>query len=143
MEKKHLSILNDIAELRELQHTIEELAPAWGLPQKVSMNLNLVLEEIISNIIFYAYEDDLKHRISIDFILEQNAVKVVIIDDGKAFNLLESAEFEDVAKGAEDRKIGGLGIHFVRSLMDVVDYSRENENNILTLVKNFKTNINK
>lgn len=136
MNKKHLSILNDIAELRELQHTIEELSHTWNLPQKVSMNLNLVLEEIISNIIFYAYEDDLKHRISIDFSLEQNAVKVVITDDGKPFNIMESEEFEDIDKGAEDRKIGGLGIHFVRSLMDDVDYRREDEKNTITLVKN-------
>ena len=134
---KHLSILNDIAELRELQHTVEELALSWKLPTKVSMNLNLVLEEIVSNIIFYAYEDDLKHRITIDFSLEQNAVKVVITDDGREFNILETAEFEDTDKAAEERKIGGLGIHFVRSLMDEVGYARKNGNNILTLVKNF------
>ena len=136
MDNRHLSILNDIAELRELQHIIEELSLSWEIPQKVSMNLNLVLEEIISNIIFYAYEDDLKHRILIDFSLEQNAIKVVITDDGKPFNIMESIEFEDIDKEAEERKIGGLGIHFVHSLMDQVDYRREHDKNVITLVKN-------
>ena len=61
---------------------------------------------------------------------------VYLVSDGKPFNIMESGEFEDIDKGAEDRKIGGLGIHFVRSLMDTVDYRREHDKNIITLVKN-------
>jgi len=41
-----------------------------------------------------------------------------------------------IDKPVEDRKIGGLGIHFVRSLMDSVEYRREENKNILTLHKN-------
>lgn len=136
MDQKHLSILNDIAELRELQHCIEELAGNWELPTKVSMNLNLVLEEIVSNIIFYAYEDDLRHRIHIDFYKEQNSIRVVITDDGKVFNILQAGDFEDTDKDVEERKIGGLGIHFVKTLMDEVAYLRKDNQNILTLIKN-------
>ena len=100
MDSKHLSILNDIAELRELQHSIEELAENWELPMKVSMNLNLVLEEIVSNIIFYAYEDDMRHRINIDFFKEQNSIKVVITDDGKEFE----SRLRRVARCADVRR---------------------------------------
>jgi len=139
MNKKHLSILNDIAELRELQHTVDQLSEQWELPMKVSMNINLVLEEIVSNIIFYGYEDDREHRILIDFNHEDAEIVITIRDDGKAFNILEAEEFDDADKSPEDRKIGGLGIHFVKTLMDHVAYKREGEENILSLTKKILT----
>ena len=135
MDKKHLSILNDIAELRELQAFVEQLTNTWNLPVKIGMNLNLVLEEIVSIIIFYGYDDDDDHRIDIEFIHDGSILVVNIKDDAKAFDVVATEDFKDTDATAENRKIGGLGIHFVKSLMDKVEYSREEEHNILTLTK--------
>lgn len=135
MDKTELTIVNDIARLRELQAFVEETADAWELSMKVSMNINLVLEEIISNIIFYGYEDDGVHVIRIELMKADDAVKIIITDDAAVFDILAAEEFADNEKAAEDRKIGGLGIHFVKTLMDKVEYRRENEQNILSLIK--------
>ncbi len=135
MDKKELTIVNDIARLRELQAFVEEAADAWELSMKVSMNINLVLEEIISNIIFYGYEDDSVHEIRIDLMKADDEVKIIITDDAAIFDILAAEDFAGNEKAAEDRKIGGLGIHFVKTLMDKVEYRRENEQNILSLIK--------
>lgn len=136
MNKMQLIILNDISELRKLHIACENIADEWHLPAKISMNINLALEEIVSNIIFYGYEDDLEHEIKIDFRKENKEIIISITDDGKAFDMLSVDEFADTGKSAEDRKIGGLGIHFVKTLMDRVECRREGNKNILTLYKN-------
>jgi anti-sigma regulatory factor (Ser/Thr protein kinase) len=95
----------------------------------------VVLEELITNTIFYAYRDKKKHDITIDFMLENDTLRIRLEDDGMEFNPLLSDEPEDLDKPVEDRKIGGLGIHFVKKLMDNVDYHRYENKNILTLIK--------
>lgn len=135
MDKRQLKILNDVTELRKLHLACENLAEEWHLPEKVSMHINLVLEEAISNIFFYSYEDDNEHEILIDFIKKDDEIIIHVTDDGKAFDLLATKDFDDVDKSAEERKIGGLGIHFVKKLMDEVEYRREADKNILSLYK--------
>ncbi len=135
MDKKDLTIVNDIARIRELQAFVEEAADAWELSMKVSMNINLVLEEIISNIIFYGYKDDSVHEIRIELVKADDEVQIIITDDAAVFDILAAEDFADNEKAAEDRKIGGLGIHFVKTLMDKVEYRRENEQNIISLIK--------
>jgi anti-sigma regulatory factor (Ser/Thr protein kinase) len=67
--------------------------------------------------------------------LENDTLRIRLEDDGMEFNPLLSDEPEDLDKPVEDRKIGGLGIHFVKKLMDNVDYHRYENKNILTLIK--------
>jgi len=135
MNKKQLSISNNIEEIQKLNLVVEELAEEWGMSLKISMNINLVLEEIITNIIFYGIEDKKDHIIDIEFVKEANEIIVMITDDGKAFNILEAEDFEDGEKTAEEREVGGLGIHFVKTLMDRVEYEYISGKNILTLHK--------
>jgi serine/threonine-protein kinase RsbW len=139
MDKKQLSILNKIEELPKLNIVLEELAEEWGFSMKNSMHINLVLEEIVTNIIFYGFDENKEHQINIDFEKGINELKIVITDDGKAFNVIATKEFDDQKKSAEEREIGGLGIHFVKTLMDKVEYQRLNNMNILTLYKNLTT----
>lgn len=135
MDKRSFSILNDVTELHEMQAKLEALLEEWELPPKAAMHLNLVLEEVVSNIIFYAYEDDRDHEISFELHKEKDEIKIRIMDDGKAFDPLSGEEFSERDKPAEERKIGGLGIHFVKELMDEISYRRKNEKNYLYLVK--------
>lgn len=139
MNKKRLSIINNVDQLTLITDAVEEIAGEWGLSSRVSMNLNLVLEEIVSNIMFYGFKDENEHDIRIAFIKEANQLKVIITDDGEEFNILSTEDFKDEDKTAEEREIGGLGIHFVKTLVDHIDYQRENDMNILTLFKNINT----
>ena len=134
MFEKKIIIINQITELKELARFFEELSDECDLPMAVSLNLNLVLEELVTNIIFYGYDDQNLHEISIKIVLDNNLINIQLEDNGKAFNPLLIPE-PDINLAIEERKIGGLGIHFVRKIMDIIDYKRLDNKNILTLVK--------
>jgi len=135
MQKSSIKISNKIEELNHVAAFIEGLAEQWKLPPALTMHLNLALEEVLSNIIFYAHNDNLKHTIDIDFSLMNNKLSIQITDDGKAFNPLEM-ESPDTQAPLEEREPGGLGIFLVKQLMDKLYYERNNKQNILILEKN-------
>ncbi len=139
MFKKEISIKNQLTQLEVLVNELEILSEEWELPMSISLNLNLVLEELITNTIFYGYEDQNEHFIQIEISIENQVITMRITDDGKEFNPLLMVE-PDIELSVEERKIGGLGIHFVRKLMDEVTYSRCAEKNILTLKKSILPN---
>jgi anti-sigma regulatory factor (Ser/Thr protein kinase) len=96
----------------------------------------VALEEILVNVASYAYEDG-KGEITIDYVLidsPQKMISITISDEGKAFNPLE-AEDPDTTLPVEQRKIGGLGIFIVKKTMDVIDYDRKYNKNVLTIKK--------
>ncbi len=135
MLEKNITIINQVEQLEELAGILETVSEEWDIPMKVSLNLNLVLEELITNIIFYGYDDKNEHLIYIRLYKKDNEIEIQIEDDGKEFNPLLVAE-PDIDESIENRKIGGLGIHFVRKIMDSMNYRRSDGKNILTLTKN-------
>lgn len=134
MEAKKLSISNRLDQLEVIAAVLESLADEWSIPMNVSLNLNLVIEELVTNIIFYGYDDTNEHLIDIELSLNEKTVQIKITDDGKAFNPLLNSE-PDTGLSIENRKIGGLGIHFVRKIMDDITYTRTGNKNILELTK--------
>ena len=63
-------------------------------------------------------------------------ITMCIEDDAKEFNPLNIPEPDHLDKPLEHRRIGGLGIHFVKKIMDKIEYKRNNNKNILILTKN-------
>lgn len=133
--KEEIIITNHVDELPVLAEKIEALAESWELSMPLAMNINLALEEAISNVIFYAFDDEKEHDIKIVLSLENKMLTVEIIDDGKPFDPTARQQ-PDVSLPAEDRPIGGLGIFLIRKMMDNVTYTRHNNLNTLTLLKN-------
>ena len=115
------------------------MADAWAIGPKIAMQLNLVLEELFTNIVFYGFagEEPAEHRIGIVFDRTDRVLTVVVSDDARPFNLLEQAKDPGVDAPLDDRHIGGLGIHFVKTVMDHVDYARLDGKNVVTLTKKF------
>lgn len=97
--------------------------------QKTCSRLELVLEEIILNICDYAYKKN-DGFIELKTWADQNNFFVQIQDSGKYFNLLEFDK-PDTESLIEDRKIGGLGIHFIKNFTSTIEYKRENNKNII------------
>ena len=135
MAEKILKITNQIAQLEILANTLDNISEEWGIPMNTSLSLNLVLEELVTNIIFYGYDDKDEHQISIHMSYIDHSFQIIIEDDAREFNPLTKAE-PDLDADIESRSIGGLGIHFVRQIMDTFTYVRQENKNIVTLTKN-------
>ena len=131
---KELIIKNDISEIDRLALFIEELGEDLSLNLVLVMNLNLALEEAVSNIILYAYPEKLGEEISIKASKVGDAILFIISDNGVEFDptMLPDA---DITLSAEDREIGGLGIFLIRKIMDEVKYERIEGKNVLTIKK--------
>ncbi len=115
---------------------ISECLEAAQCPFKQKMQLEVAAEEIFVNIASYAY-DSATGRAEIEFSCEDDAVSITFADRGAAFDPL-GKEDPDISLSAEERKIGGLGIFMVKKTMDNVTYRRENDRNILTIIKKIK-----
>ena len=100
--------------------------------------MKMIFDELLSNIIKYAYEDDKEHQIDIKVEIIEDRLAASIIDDGRPFNPLES-EPPDVGLSLKDQKMGGLGIYLVLNVMDKINYERQGEKNIITFMNNIKT----
>jgi serine/threonine-protein kinase RsbW len=132
MKDKILLIKNKIEQLSILADELDVLGNSWSLSKNFILNMNLVLEELISNTIFYGYPDDSEHDIKIIFSFDGQLIQISIEDDGIEFNPLE-AKMPDLDEPLESREIGGLGVFFVRELTKSINYQRINNKNILTL----------
>src|SRR5262245_49078490 len=130
-----IKLKNKVSELDGLSQTLREFGQRHGLASKVIHDLNLAMEEILTNIISYGYTDNREHEVKVRLSAQLGEVSVEIEDDGQPFNPLEAPE-PDITKPLEERKIGGLGIHLVRNVMDGLEYKRQGERNLLTIKKN-------
>jgi phosphoserine phosphatase RsbU/P len=129
-----VKLANKKEELEKLVAWLETEADKNAIPPAVTMSLNLALEEWFVNIVSYAYADKAEHVIPIRFWKEGTTLTIQIEDDGQPFDPTAQAE-PDTTLGIEQRKIGGLGIHFIRKTVNVMGYTREGNRNILTLIK--------
>ena len=105
--------------------------------KKASYQLHLALEEILVNVVSYAYEGK-EGDVSISYDIDKShkKVKVIIKDSGKEFDPTE-AEDPNLEGTAKERKIGGLGIYIVKNIVDDIKYSRICNQNVLEIVKRF------
>ena len=133
MEKK-LILQNEVAEISKLAIFIEELGEEFGLSPELVFNLNLVLEEAVSNVILYAYPKEEHQTISLIASKKDNQLIFVLTDSGKEFDPTQAPD-ADITLSAEDRPIGGLGIFLIRQIMNTVEYQRIEGKNVLTLGK--------
>lgn len=129
-----LTLVNRIGEVGRLAEVLEEFGAANGLTQKVVLEVNLVLEELLTNTISYGYDDDHEHEIAIRLSLRDGTLAVEFEDDGKAFDPL-TAPAPELDAALEDRAVGGLGVHLARSLMDNIEYTREGGRNRIRMAK--------
>ncbi len=138
MAEAVIIIRNDIRELERIREFAEKQGTEWELTSRDVFSMNLVLEELITNIIFYGFEDDLDHEITICMKLQDDVLFLEIQDDGKPFDPFSVDTPADLYKSLEERKIGGLGIYFVREIMDTYSYERNGNMNRLLLSKQVK-----
>jgi serine/threonine-protein kinase RsbW len=129
---------NDLAEIQWLAEAVEVFGEENGLPPKVVFQVNLALEELLTNTINYGYPQGSENELTIKLELKNSHDLIVEIrDDAFPFNPLE-IEQPDIGQDIEARSIGGLGIHLVRQMMDEIEYCWENDHNVLVMRKHIK-----
>ena len=104
----------------------------WGLPQALEPKVELILEEILANVFNYAYAAGTEGEAEVGCELKDGSLRFVIADWGAAFNPLESPP-PDLTDDIDARKVGGLGIFFVKEMVDAIAYDRAHDQNILTI----------
>lgn len=132
--EKVLTLRNEIEEISKLSLFIEEMGDEFGLSSELVFNLNLVLEEAVSNVILYAYPKEEHEIITLTAKKNDNQLVFVLTDSGKEFDPTQMPD-ADVTLSAEERPIGGLGIFLIRQIMNKVEYQRIDGQNVLTLGK--------
>ena len=132
-------LTNDVQEVPKLAEFIDKVCADVSVPESMTMNFHLAMEEAVVNVMNYAYPHGKKGNINIVAKLYDDILSFSIIDNGKRFDPTVRAEV-DTTLSAEERSIGGLGIHLVRQLMDTINYEYVDDNNILTLSKKIKVN---
>jgi anti-sigma regulatory factor (Ser/Thr protein kinase) len=135
--KVSFKLKSNLSELDVLYQNLEKFGKSIGLSKKSIFEANLALDELFTNIISYGFDDKNEHTIKITISLQNGDLIFNIEDDGIPFNPTK-VETPDLECTIEECKIGGLGIHLAKNLMDEVCYQRCNDKNILTLKKNIK-----
>lgn len=129
-----LILLNKPSEIARLQDHLEGLGDARGIPPRALHEMQLAVEELLTNVLNYAFTDQTEHKIKVRLQQTESEFSIAVEDDGRPFNLLEHPA-PDLSKPLEQRPVGGMGIHMIRKSMDRIDYRRADGKNILTLIK--------
>jgi anti-sigma regulatory factor (Ser/Thr protein kinase) len=123
---------NDLSELRRLSEWIRAYGSEAGVDDAFTYHIDLCLDEAVSNIIRYGYEDGSRGTITISLERLNDGIRAVVTDGGREFNPLRQPA-PAVPTTLEDVPVGGLGIHLMRAFADVFEYRREDGRNIVTL----------
>ena len=129
-----LVLHNDIKEIPRLAEFMETISVEAKMDPAEAMSLNLALEEVVSNVILYAYPAGTDGQVDIRAVTRGDQLDFTVSDSGVAFDPT-AVMSPDLTLDVKDRPIGGLGIYLVKSIMDHVSYSRKNGKNILTMTK--------
>ncbi len=124
-----------IEDIPAVTEFVESELEKLDFPMKSTMQMSVAIDEIMSNIVRYAYPEK-PGPVTVKLIPmeEPNRVYLRFEDEGIPYNPLTNTD-PDVTLSAEDRKIGGLGIYIVKKTMDSVKYKYEDGMNILSLKK--------
>jgi anti-sigma regulatory factor (Ser/Thr protein kinase) len=120
-------------DLNSLTAEVEALGERENWPPALVFKANLVLEELTLNINNYGGNDGIR-QIEITLNSETDRLIIEVIDDGSPFDPTTDATLPDTNAPIEDRPVGGLGLHLVRTMMDEMQYKREQGKNHVILV---------
>ena len=129
-----ITLKNDIEQVPQLADFVDMVCEELDFDPSLAIQMNLAIEEAVVNVMSYAYPVGVVGNVNIEAQANEERLKFTITDNGIPFDPTAKAEV-DTTLSAEDRPIGGLGIHLVRQLMDSINYERIDGKNILTLRK--------
>jgi serine/threonine-protein kinase RsbW len=144
MEKESILLAPTMDEWGMLRAFIDLFCTKHRVSEPTTLSLQLVCEEWFTNIVRHGFEgreaDRMEESQAVHVsvrIQEQDEFVITFTDHAFPFNPLEHP-IPDMTLPAEQRAIGGLGIHLIRTTMDRCEYSRAENKNVLTMYKNIR-----
>ena len=120
-------------ELPDLVAAVETLGERDNWPGELTFRVSLVIDELVQNVVDYSRQAE-PVDVKVEVTSMEEDLVIEIIDEGIPFDPLTEAPEPDLTSAIEDRPIGGLGVHFTKTLMDNVEYCRESGKNRLKIV---------
>jgi anti-sigma regulatory factor (Ser/Thr protein kinase) len=133
-ESLAVELANELTEIERFEGEFEAFAARHGMPARAVSQIWLAFDELLTNTISYGFPQGGRHTILVRLGLEDEIFTAELVDGGIAFDPLAAAE-PDLDAPLEERGVGGLGIHFVKVVMDSLDYHREKDQNRLVMTK--------
>ena len=127
----------DVREIERLNQLVRRFGELHEIPSRALYAVNLALDEVVTNVVLYGFEISAGQEVAVRVETTGDDLRSEVVDGGREFNPL-NAPLPDLTAALEERALGGLGIHLVRSLMDRVEYRRENAKNVLTMRKRIR-----
>jgi serine/threonine-protein kinase RsbW len=130
-----LILRNALSEVSQLRDAVDDCAAELAIPAWALFQLQVALDELVSNVIGHAWPTGGSHQFTVRVIVSPRQAKVEVIDDGVAFDPRTAASAAQAAP--EPRTIGGRGLRMLRQLVDRIDYARIDNRNYTTLHKHW------
>ncbi len=132
---KRIILESGQSSLLELEEAVDDFAAEQTWPPKLLFQLKLMLEEVVLNVINHGYGGETGRSLDIEIDSSADTVTIVVSDTARPYNPLVEAPEPDLGSDIEDRLVGGLGVHMVRTIADEVSYARNGDRNCLTIIK--------
>jgi len=129
-----LQITSELDAIDEVNARFNAFATLHLVPDDARRTFNIAFDDLLNNIVAYAYNGSPDLIIDVRIEVGPEFLEAALYDDGPLFDPF-SMDVPDTAADLEDRDVGGLGVHLVRSMMDEVGYRREHERNVVTIKK--------
>jgi anti-sigma regulatory factor (Ser/Thr protein kinase) len=133
-ESRVLRVVAQRTSLARVNEIVRQAAERVGLEARAVFQVEMALDEAFSNVVEHAYAGRASGDVEVSWSIEDGAFVVVLRDWGQTFDPASVPE-PDLAASLEERSLGGLGLHFMRSLMDSVDYTFDEDGNRLRMTK--------
>ena len=129
-----IRIRNDVAAIGIVRDTLDSLGREFGIPVHALTHLHVALDEIVSNVVKYSWDDGGQHELLVRITVRPDRVDLEIFDDGREFDPM-TAPCPNLAPEGQRPPPGGLGIHMIKKLVDHFTYERIDGRNHTTLSK--------
>lgn len=135
MQKQKLIVQACFASLEKIRDYFGQAARQAGFSDDAIFEVEVAVDEAASNIIDHAYEGECQSEIECDYQILPDGLKLTLHDHGKPFNP-NQVKPPDIVSDPTKRKEGGLGLFFMRQMMDEVSFSFDTDGgNLLTMIK--------
>ncbi len=129
-----LALAPRLDEIGRMVEAVEAFGERSGFPAATLYQVALVLDELITNIVSYGVDPQESRPITVELTYADGTLTIAVSDPGRPFDP-RSVPAPDIEASLEDRKVGGLGVHLARTMMDSFDYRYADGRNNVTLMK--------